>query len=213
MLRVSEVRLACHFGVPGALVAMLAACSSPTPPPPPASALVVSGLPSSVISGVAANVTVTAKDASGSTVTDYTGTVHFTSTDPTALLPPNYPFAGADAGSHTFPVTFRTAGSHTATATDVATSSITGGQTVTVIPGGTARLLVSGPSSPVTAGVATTVTVTAKDASGNTATGYTGAVHFTSTDPTALLPPDYQFIGADAGSHTFSVTFRTAGSQ
>ena len=150
MLRVSEVRLACHFGAPGALVAMLAACSSPTPPPPPASALVVSGLPSSVISGVAANVTVTAKDASGSTVTDYTGTVHFTSTDPTALLPANYPFAGVDAGSHPFSITFRTSGSQAVTATDVATSSISGSQTVTV---GASQLLVSGLPSSVISGV------------------------------------------------------------
>src|SRR5262249_31170847 len=58
------------------------------------------------------------------------------------------------------------------------------------------------PSS-VTAGVAGTVTVTAKDASGNTATGYRGTVHFTSSDSQAALPADYTFTAADAGVHTF----------
>jgi hypothetical protein len=52
------------------------------------------------------------------------------------------------------------------------------------------------------------VTVTAQDASGNTATGYTGTVHLTSTDTAAIL-------GADAtltnGVGTFTVTLKTAG--
>src|SRR2546426_6542315 len=208
--RVREARFACRFGGPGSLVAVLPAGSSPPPPALAASALAVSGLPSSVISGVAATVTVTAKDASGNTATGYTGTVHFSSTDPSALLPPNYPFLSADAGSHTFAVTLQTAGSQAVTATDVATSSLTGSQTVVV---GASQLLVSGLPSSVISGVAATVTVTAKDASGNTATGYTGTVHFSSTDPSALLPPNYPFLSADAGSHTFAVTLQTAGSQ
>ena len=166
--------------------------------------LVVSGLPNSVLAGVAANAVVTAKDASGNTATGYTGTVHFTATDPAAVLPPDYTFVSADAGSHTFPVTLKTAGSVVVTATDMANSSITGNQAVTVAPGVAATLVVSVlPCNAV---------VTAKDASGNTATGYTGTVHFTATDPAAVLPLDYTFVSADAGSHTFPVTLKTAGS-
>ena len=48
------------------------------------------------------------------------------------------------------------------------------------------------------------VTVTAMDAYGNTATGYTGTVHFTSTDGAAVLPADYTFTAGDAGVHTFT---------
>ena len=55
--------------------------------------------------------------------------------------------------------------------------------------------------------------MTAKDAYGNVATGYTGTVHFTSSDAAAALPADYAFTAADKGVHTFSVTFQTAGSQ
>jgi hypothetical protein len=49
---------------------------------------------------------------------------------------------------------------------------------------------------------------------GHVATGYTGTVHFTSSDPGAALPADYTFTAADAGSHTFSgVTLVTVGEQ
>jgi hypothetical protein len=47
----------------------------------------------------------------------------------------------------------------------------------------------------------------------NTATGYTGTVHSTSSDRKAALPADYTFVAADAGAHTFKVALVTAGSQ
>jgi len=58
-----------------------------------------------------------------------------------------------------------------------------------------------------------TATLTAYNSSYAVATGYTGSVHFTSTDGAATLPTDYTFAPADAGSHTFSFTLRTAGGQ
>jgi hypothetical protein len=62
-----------------------------------------------------------------------------------------------------------------------------------------------------------TVTVTARDRFGNTATGYRGTVHFTSSDTATgvVLPGDYPFTAADAGVHTFSggVTLVTVGTQ
>ena len=61
------------------------------------------------------------------------------------------------------------------------------------------------------AGTPYTETVTAEDNLGETATGYTGTVHFSSTDVQAGLPADYTFTAADAGSHTFTVTLKTAG--
>ncbi|WP_217551179.1 hypothetical protein, partial [Pantoea sp. GbtcB22] len=51
------------------------------------------------------------------------------------------------------------------------------------------------------------------DAYGNTATSYTGTVHFTSTDPLAQLPADYTFTASDQGVHFFRVTFGTSGSE
>ena len=48
--------------------------------------------------------------------------------------------------------------------------------------------VVSGFPSPTVAGVAHSVTVTAMDAYGNTATGYAGTVKITSSDSQAVLP-------------------------
>src|SRR4029077_12108852 len=52
-----------------------------------------------------------------------------------------------------------------------------------------------------------------KDPFGNIAAGYSGTVTFSSTDSNAALPANYTFARADHGTHVFSATFRTAGSQ
>ena len=176
--------------------------------------LQVAGFPSPVTAGVPGMETVTAKNSSGMIVTGYRGTVHFTSTDPQAGLPADYTFTAADAGVHSFSVTLKTAGPQSITATDTVYSSITGSQTgISVSPAAAASFVLSGFPSSVTAGVAGTETVTAKDAFGNTATGYIGTVHFTSSDLQAVLPANYTFTAADAGVHSFSATLKTAGMQ
>jgi hypothetical protein len=71
---------------------------------------------------------------------------------------------------------------------------------------------VSAPST-AAAGSAFSVTATAKDASNATIAGYSGTVHFTSSDGNAVLPSDYEYVGGDNGSHTFTSTLTTAGSQ
>jgi hypothetical protein len=66
----------------------------------------------------------------------------------------------------------------------------------------------------VTAGGAVTLTVTALDSSNNPVPGYTGTVHFSSSDSQAGLPSDFQFTSANNGTATFNnVTLATAGSQ
>jgi hypothetical protein len=63
--------------------------------------------------------------------------------------------------------------------------------------------------SPATAGTPGTITVTARDPSGNVLTGYAGTVHFSSSDGTATLPANYTFTASDAGLHIFpSVVLR-----
>src|SRR4029077_21266252 len=61
------------------------------------------------------------------------------------------------------------------------------------------------------------VTVTAFDHFGNIATGYTGTINLTSTDPAAAnLVAGYTFTtgaGKGNGVHTFSATLKTGGSQ
>jgi FG-GAP-like repeat len=72
---------------------------------------------------------------------------------------------------------------------------------------------VSGFPSPATAGTAHTLTVAARDTAGGLLANYAGTVHFTSSDPQADLPADYTFTAADHGTHTFTVTLKTAGPQ
>ncbi len=160
----------------------------------------------------------TVLDVGNNTVFSYTGTVTFTSSDGQAVLPVNYTFTFSDAGIHTFSsgVTLKTSGSQTVTATDTITGSITGTSgSVTVNPGSASTLSLSGISSPRTAGTASDLTATAKDAYNNTATSYSGTAHFISSDGQAVLPTNYTFVGGDAGTHTFTngVTLKTAGSQ
>src|SRR5262249_49952147 len=52
---------------------------------------------------------------------------------------------------------------------------------------------------------------TAKDPFGNTATGYTGTVALSSSDPQASLPASYTFQPGDQGTKTFLATLRSAG--
>jgi ELWxxDGT repeat protein len=179
-----------------------------------ATTLQVSGFPTTVTAGAAGSFTVTARNADGTTNTNYRGTVHFTSTDPQAVLPGDYTFTAADQGAHTFTATLRTAGSQSVTVRDTIIPGGDGTQTgITVNPATASRFTVAGFPSPVTAGAAGGFTVTAWDAYGNRATGYAGTVHFTSSDAQAVLPADYTFTAADAGAHTFTATLKTAGTQ
>jgi prepilin-type N-terminal cleavage/methylation domain-containing protein len=180
----------------------------------PAASLVLAGYPSPTATGVSHTFTVTAKDALGNTATGYTGTVHFTSTDGAAVLPVNYTFVAGDNGTHAFTAALKTVGTQSITATDTVTSTITGTQSgITVTAGPAASLVVAGYPSPTVSGVSHIFTVTAKDAAGNTATGYTGTVHFTSSDGAAALPGNYTFTAADNGTRTFIAILKTAGTQ
>ena len=68
------------------------------------------------------DIMVTAEDALYNVVTDYTGTVHFSSSDSLAVLPSDYTFTTSDNGVHTFPITFNTAGSQDLKVSDLASS-------------------------------------------------------------------------------------------
>src|SRR5207247_8769305 len=124
-----------------------------------------------------------------STATGYRGRVHFTSSDAAAVLPGDYTFTAADAGVHSFTATLKTPGSRTLTVKDTANASITGSAPILVHA---LHFDVAAPAT-VTRGRSFSFTVTAKDDAGVTVTGYTGSVHFTSSDPAASLPPDAAF--------------------
>jgi hypothetical protein len=172
--------------------------------------------PTGATAGVAFNFTVTAQDASNNTATGYAGTVHFTSSDGAAVLPADSTLTN---GVGTFSATLKTAGGQAITATDTGNASISGKSgPIAVSAGAATHFAVSAPAN-ATAGTAFSFTVTAQDAANNTATGFTGTVHFTSTDAQVSsgsgLPPDYPFVAGDSGVHTFTngATLKTAGPQ
>ena len=169
--------------------------------------------PSGVTAGTSHQLTVTAQDVFGNTVTGYRGTVHFVSSDAQAVLPVDYLFTSTDQGRHTFYATLKTAGSQQITALDLALAGLQGTRTgITVNPASAKSFRITGPAS-AAVGVPLLYTVTALDAYGNVATGYRGSVHFSNSDPLATVPADHTFTSTDAGVYTFSVTFKTLGLQ
>jgi hypothetical protein len=178
-----------------------------------AGSFVVAGFPTTT-AGVAQSFTVAVKDPFGNVTTAYTGTVTFSSSDVQAGLPANYTFTAADAGTHTFTATLKTAGMQSITVKDAATPTVAGTEAGIAVSAAStvAALSVSGVPA-TTAGEAHSVTVSARDAFGNLCPAYTGTVAFSTSDVQAGLPSSYTFTAADAGVHTFAVTLKTAGSQ
>ncbi len=177
----------------------------------PASRFLVT-IPSAAVAGAPFDIVVMAVDDFGSPDPSYTGTVQFTSTDGQAVFPVDYTFVAGDAGVHTFSLggTLKTVGNWTITATDTAIG-FTGISAVTPTSVGPLALFVVASPPNATAGVPTSVTLTAYDAYGNIEFGYMGTVHFTSSSDIQLIPPPDTTL--TNGSGTFTTTFNTAGVQ
>lgn len=160
--------------------------------------------PSTVFAGFPFDVTVTALDQFGDVATGYAGIVHITSSDSAATLPGD---ATLTDGVGTFAVTLNTVGNQTVTATDTFTSSITGTSAKIAVPGAATHFLVS-PDQNAVAGSVFGVTVTALDANDNTATGYAGVVHITTSEAGATLPAN---AALGDGTGVFFLTMPTPG--
>jgi hypothetical protein len=80
------------------------------------------------------------------------------------------------------------------------------------VPGPATHFSISAPAT-VTAGGGFSITVTALDALNLVAVAYLGTIQFTSSDSAAVLPANYTFTSTDAGTHSFSVSLNTVGTQ
>jgi predicted outer membrane repeat protein len=87
-----------------------------------------------------------------------------------------------------------------------------GGVNIGAYQASASAFVLTAPSA-ATAGTPFDLTVKAVDPFGQTALGYTGTVHFTSTDKHAVLPRKYTFVSGDNGVHTFTVTLRSRGTR
>jgi hypothetical protein len=169
--------------------------------------------------GTPFTVTITAKDASNSTITGYTGTVAFSSTDIAATLPSSYAFTTADGGTHTFSAAAsafidRTAGSQQLSASDVAMTSAQGRTTTVVNPAPLDHFVVITPGSTSVGSSFKTTTVSARDPYGNPADSWVSSSHCVTFSGPANAPdgtsPAYPpAAGCPAGDS--SLTFNGTG--
>ncbi len=166
------------------------------------------GTPTAVTAGSSANFTVVAEDAYGNITPTYPGTLSFSTSDPLASPPGGTLLT---SGTTTVSMVLKTAGSQTLSATDTVHPNINGtSNPISVTASAATHFVVAAPSSEP-AGAPFVATVTAVDAYGNPATGYTGVVHFTSSDPQGVLPePDPTLTN---GVGFFPIQLKTAGVQ
>lgn len=171
--------------------------------------------PPQFVAGAAQPVTVQSMDSYGNVVPTYSGTVHFSSSDPNLNLTSSDPnvrslpmdtvFDSAGKGTMIFPrVALVTAGSQSLTVTDTQDPNFAYTQQGIKVVGGSAinwKLSTNG--NAWVAGQPFSVTVTALDTYNNPASLYRGLIKFTASDPNAILPANYTFNANDMGVKTY----------
>ena len=183
----------------------------------PATRLVVTGVASLIAAGTPSDVQVKAVNAADVTATGYTGTVHFTSTDPNAGLPVDYTFTAGDAGIKIFAsgVILKTKGTQNITATDTVMATITGSQTgIAVIAGPAFRISLTANPMTISSSTASVSTLSAEilDANDNLVDTYVGDVTFAVSDPTnGDINPTEISMPVAAGKATSHVVSKVTG--
>jgi hypothetical protein len=183
--------------------------------PAAADKLVFGQQPSSTPAGqlISPAVTVDVTDQYGNVITGDRSTVTLTLSNGTFAGGSATVSATATGGVATFgSLKIDTAGSYTLKATDGSLTTASSAS-FTIQPAAASKFVLAAPAS-VNAGVPFSLTVTVEDAYGNVVSGYTGTIHFGSTDNRATLPANYTFTAADKGVHTFtSLALRKRGNQ
>jgi hypothetical protein len=170
--------------------------------------------PPTATAGSPFDVTVRAVDANGTTVPNFTGTVHLSSSDSNAQLPDDYTFTTDDAGTHTFSGGATLTDAVDATDTITATSGARqASASVSVSAGALDHLVVTGDSQEVGTGDPVTFSATADDVYGNPISDVTSATTFTIDGApcsdnvcSSSTPGQHTVVGTD-GAATGSTTF------
>lgn len=166
----------------------------------------ITGYPTAVDSGQSfGSVTVTAYDAENNTITDYNGSVYFTSSDSHAVLPytstSQYTFVPSDAGAHQFSsFAFGSTSSETITVTDGSAGVSTQSSVITV---NTALVAPNVTSTPSTVNQGQTSNLS----SSPVATG-TSPYAYQWFEKTPTAP--YAKVGTNSASYSFITSASTA---
>lgn len=163
--------------------------------------------PGTAVIGSTIQFTVTAIDSNGLTVTNYSGTLKFTSSDALAKLPGN---SQLFSGTGTFSATMGTSGNATITATDTSSANLTGVSSSIAVSGPATHYSLNNVPANIYARAQFTVGITALDASNNLATSYSGTAQLKSSDSAAMLPST---VALSAGAGSVNVVFESPGNQ
>ena len=174
-----------------------------------ANRFVLSNLAVQHVACAAENPSLTVEDVYGNIVTNYAGTLTFSSAYGSVYLPGPLTLVPSDGGIKSFGLTPHLTGTGYVSISD---GQVTSTQSFGVAPGALSYLQLQNLAGHVTPG-SVQATAVARDVCDNVATQFTDTVHFTSTDPCALLPQDYAFTAGDGGSHDFYVGFGALGAQ
>ena len=150
--------------------------------------------PNSTIAGVPIALTVAATDAYNNLDTNFTGSLHFISSDTNATLPSGVSIVASDHGQKNISNFVLTIANANASMTVLDNTNTLMGTVspISVMPANANYFGVSGAAS-VVAGTPLSVTVTAYDAYTNIATGYAGTVAVSTNNANAILPAPTTF--------------------
>jgi hypothetical protein len=163
--------------------------------------------PGTAVMGSPIQFTVTAIDANGLTVGNYSGTMKFSSSDPLAHLPGN---SSLTSGTGNFSATMGTSGNATISATDTSSATLTGVSNSIAVSGPATHYSFNNVPASIYTRVQVTMGITALDASNNFATSYSGTAQLKSTDSTAILPSTATLAN---GAGPVNVVFESPGNQ
>ncbi len=162
--------------------------------------------PNSAVAGTAFDATITVEDALGHIVTGYSGPVTLTASDGQAVSPGTITLTNGTGSAH---VMLKTADTVALRADASAAKPAVHGAsaTITVLPAAVTTLLVVAPST-ANVDVGFPVTVTARDAYGNTVPTFAGTARLSSSDGQSVSPAT---VTLAHGVGTATVSLHTAG--
>ena len=165
----------------------------------------VDGFTSPQTAGTPFSITLTTEDAHNNTVTGFVGTANLSTTAGTISPTTSGAFT---SGVRTENVTVTLAGSGATISVDDGIGHTGTSASFTVNPGSVDHFVISSIGSPQTAGAPFTISITAKDANNNTATGFVSTVNLSTTAGSISPLVSGSFV---AGVRTENVTVTQSG--